>query len=245
MPFIGNQPAKVPLTSADITDGIIVNADINANAAIASSKLSITSPLSITGNSTAGSEIRLPEDTDNGSNYVALKAADSIASNLTFTLPSADGSANQALITNGSGSLSFATVGATAGQVIQVISATDQTQRSTTSTSFVTGSNTLSVTITPSATANKIFIIVGASLVGDGGYQGIFTIYRDATNLGNGNNGLTNALGYDAGCITYLDSPNTTSAITYQVYFRSITTDTVLVNASSSKGSITCFEIKG
>ena len=50
MPFIGNQPAKVPLTSADITDGIItsakiadgtiVNADINASAAIASTKLS-------------------------------------------------------------------------------------------------------------------------------------------------------------------------------------------------------------
>ena len=55
MPFIGNQPSAVPLTSADITDGIItsakiadgtiVNADINASAAIASTKLSgITSP---------------------------------------------------------------------------------------------------------------------------------------------------------------------------------------------------------
>lgn len=42
MPFIGNKPASVPLTSADITDGIIVNADINASAAIALSKLSTT-----------------------------------------------------------------------------------------------------------------------------------------------------------------------------------------------------------
>ena len=50
MPFIGNQPSAVPLTSADITDGIItsakiadgtiVNADINASAAIVTSKLS-------------------------------------------------------------------------------------------------------------------------------------------------------------------------------------------------------------
>ena len=50
MPFIGNKPSAVPLTSADITDGIItsakiadgtiVNADINASAAIATSKLS-------------------------------------------------------------------------------------------------------------------------------------------------------------------------------------------------------------
>jgi hypothetical protein len=49
MPFIGNKPASVPLTSADIADsiitsakivdGTIVNADINASAAIAGTKL--------------------------------------------------------------------------------------------------------------------------------------------------------------------------------------------------------------
>ena len=249
MPFIGNQPAKVPLTSADITDGIIVNADINANAAIASSKLSITSPLSITGNSTAGSEIRLPEDTDNGSNYVALKAADNIASNLTFTLPSADGSANQALITNGSGSLSFATVGATAGQVIQVLSATDSTQRTTSSTSFVTASNTLSVTITPSATANKILIIATFTVYADSSEQGTYTIYRDSTNLGNGNSGMAfYASGgfYEGSSMSYLDSPSTTSAITYQVYFRRPSSyGSAYLNANNPKGSITCMEIKG
>jgi hypothetical protein len=46
-------------------------------------------PFAITGNSTAGAEIRLPEDTDNGSNYVAIKAPDSISSNVTLTAPSA------------------------------------------------------------------------------------------------------------------------------------------------------------
>jgi hypothetical protein len=50
MPFIGNTPSAVPLTSADIADGIItsakivdgtiVNADISASAAISGSKLS-------------------------------------------------------------------------------------------------------------------------------------------------------------------------------------------------------------
>jgi hypothetical protein len=40
MPFIGNQPAKVPLTSADITDGIITNADISSTAGITLNKLS-------------------------------------------------------------------------------------------------------------------------------------------------------------------------------------------------------------
>jgi len=52
MPFIGNKPSAVPLTSADIADGIITsakivdgtiaNADINSAAAIAVSKLSAT-----------------------------------------------------------------------------------------------------------------------------------------------------------------------------------------------------------
>ena len=50
MAYLGNAPTSVPLTSSDITDGIItsakiadgtiVNADINASAAIASTKLS-------------------------------------------------------------------------------------------------------------------------------------------------------------------------------------------------------------
>ena len=67
----------------------------------------ISSPLSVTGTATAGAEIRLPEDTDNGSNYVALKAPDTLASDLTFTLPSAYGTTDQVLKTDGSGNLSF------------------------------------------------------------------------------------------------------------------------------------------
>ena len=39
MPYIGNQPAPTNVTSTDITDGTITNADINASAAIAISKL--------------------------------------------------------------------------------------------------------------------------------------------------------------------------------------------------------------
>jgi len=40
MPFIGNKPSAVPLTSADITDGIITNADISSTAGITLNKLS-------------------------------------------------------------------------------------------------------------------------------------------------------------------------------------------------------------
>ena len=39
MPYIGNQPAPTNVTSTGITDGTILNADINASAAIAISKL--------------------------------------------------------------------------------------------------------------------------------------------------------------------------------------------------------------
>ena len=73
----------------------------------------ISTPLAVTGNATAGAELRLPEDTDNGSNYVAIKAPDLIASNLTFTLPATDGTNGQALVTNGSQVLSFATLSTT------------------------------------------------------------------------------------------------------------------------------------
>lgn len=44
------------------------------------------------GTSAGPTSIRLSEDTDNGTNYVALKAPDSLSSNLTFTLPSSYGS---------------------------------------------------------------------------------------------------------------------------------------------------------
>ena len=84
------------------------------------STVSINTPLAVAGNATAGAEIRLPEDTDNGSHYVALKAANSIASNLTLTLPSTDGSSGQAITTNGSGTLSFSDAGISTGKAIAI-----------------------------------------------------------------------------------------------------------------------------
>jgi hypothetical protein len=55
-------------------------------------------------------EIRFRETTANGTNYVALKAPASLGSDVTFTLPSADGTADQVLKTDGSGNLSFTDV---------------------------------------------------------------------------------------------------------------------------------------
>ena len=47
------------------------------------------------------------------SNYVALQSAGTVSSDITWTLPSADGSNGQFIQTNGSGTLSFATVNTT------------------------------------------------------------------------------------------------------------------------------------
>jgi hypothetical protein len=68
-------------------------------------------------------EIRF-EDASGGQ-YVALKAGTTVASNVTFTLPTADGTADQVLTTNGSGALSFATVsGGAAWQAVVTSSLT-------------------------------------------------------------------------------------------------------------------------
>ena len=51
--------------------------------------------------------IRFYEDTDNGSNYITLKAPSAVTSNITLTLPDSDGDSGNVLITDGSGNLSF------------------------------------------------------------------------------------------------------------------------------------------
>jgi len=85
----------------------------------------ISSPFSILGNASAGAEIRLPEDTDNGVNYIALKAPNNIAANLTLTLPTADGTVGQFLKTDGSGNLSFGSAGAAIGSFLTVTPGAD------------------------------------------------------------------------------------------------------------------------
>jgi len=51
-------------------------------------------------------------DTDS-SNYVAFRSPETVVTNVTWTLPATDGSASQALVTNGSAVLSWATVSST------------------------------------------------------------------------------------------------------------------------------------
>jgi hypothetical protein len=139
------------------------------------------------------------------------------------------------------------------GKVLQVVTATDNTQRSTTSTSFVTGSNTLSVDITPSATSSKIFVTtqftVGTAVDDQ---HATYTIYRDSTDLGDGSgNGMQRCAAYNVGWDVYfpcamsiLDSPSSTSELTYQVYMKT-STSSGYINYGAGKVSITAYEISG
>jgi len=68
---------------------------------------------------TAAGELRIREKASNGTNYIGLKAPTSVTSNVTFTLPSADGTSGQALVTNASATLSFADIPVVATQADQ------------------------------------------------------------------------------------------------------------------------------
>jgi len=132
------------------------------------------------------------------------------------------------------------------GKILQALTASDSTERTTTSLSFVTGSNTLTVDITPSATSSKIFVI--ASIGGykkDGGAMHL-TIYRGSTNLGHNDRGMINGDGNNvrySSAMTVLDSPSTTSSTTYQVRMRSEGGDIVRLNADGVESNIVVMEV--
>jgi hypothetical protein len=69
----------------------------------------------------ATAELRLA-DTDS-TNYVGFKAPGTVSTNRIWTLPSADGTANQVLTTDGSGVLSFATASAGVDEAIIIMGA--------------------------------------------------------------------------------------------------------------------------
>ena len=151
------------------------------------------------------------------------------------------------------------------GKIGQVITAVDTSVRTTTSSSFVTGSNTATLNITPSATSSKIFVVASGNMHtpdGDDGFS--TTIYRtiggSSTNLGDSSFGLANGNSAPGVSATYhpttmsiLDSPNTTSECTYQWYFRNINQDSDgtataslgnnITGAGATPTHITAFEV--
>jgi len=77
-----------------------------------------TGRVQVTGTSAVAGGIEFYEDTDTGTNYIALQEPSSVASNVTFTLPSTDGTSGQAIVTNGSETLSFGNAGISTGKSI-------------------------------------------------------------------------------------------------------------------------------
>jgi hypothetical protein len=156
-------------------------------------------------------EIRFRETTANGTNYVALKAPASVASDLTFTLPATDGASGQALVTNGSGVLSFAS----AGISWQSVQTTGFTASAGKGYPCNTTSSAFTVTLPASPSVGDTIVIVD--------YAGTFatnnlTIARNGNNIegGVGNKKLTT--NREATTITYVDSTQgwvSTSASNY------------------------------
>ena len=114
----------------------------------------------VTGNVTlnAQSDVRFA-DADS-SNYVALQAPATVAANLTLTLPATTGSSGQALTTDGSGALSFATIaGVPVGAVFYFAA-------STAPTGYVKANG---ATVSREGTFAALFAVIGTTYgVGDG-----------------------------------------------------------------------------
>lgn len=113
-----------------------------------------------------------------------------------------------------------------ANVVIQANSTSITTPFSTSSTSFVDVTG-LSVSITPKATTSKILVMVsGVAATSTTGLTARINLNRDSTAIGQSTGGTSNqsatiytnsAAISDGFAISYLDSPASTSAITYKV----------------------------
>ena len=143
------------------------------------------------------------------------------------------------------GDNTFAAAGG--GKVLQVVSNTagyTQTNNSTfTTTNY-------SINITPSSASNKILISAYGTLDNQGtsGNRANATIFRDSTNIGDASNGLNSVYGSNARVIApfamvVLDSPNTTSQITYTVRYRAVA-GTVSINDQGEIGQFIAMEIQ-
>ena len=169
-------------------------------------------------------------------------AAPNTSTNRTLTLPDETGTI---ITTAGVPASSLP-----AGSVLQVVQGSYVNTTSTTSTSYVdTG---LSASITPIATANKVLVIVQASIEQlTSGTSARFVIDRSGTKPQDPNfiqslpvaDGITLAF-------AYLDSPSSTSSLTYKIQFKNegagfTTIFGNISNVSYTYNTITLMEIAG
>ena len=152
------------------------------------------------------------------------------------------------------------------GKVLQVQSAFKSDTDSTTSTSDVAISG-LSLTLTPASTSSKVLVQFDVGTTGNNyNAHSFYTVYRSigggtysAIGVGTGGGSYNYGAGsyaangyYHTVGQCFLDSPNTTSEITYKLYFRgSSGSYTYYINRRASDDlfrgstSLICTEISG
>jgi hypothetical protein len=137
------------------------------------------------------------------------------------------------------------------GKILQVVSASLTTQKSTSSTSFV--DTDLTCNITPSATSSKILVVISqhnsvnrASSLARGQVQ----VLRDSTVIFTPNSWTINMqqTGSDLAHSTmlsfnYLDSPSTTSQVTYKTQMKADTSTNILVSQNGHESTIVLMEV--
>lgn len=140
------------------------------------------------------------------------------------------------------------------GKVLQVVSATYSTATTIATTTFTdTG---LSLSITPSATTSKILVLVQQAIYQDRQTNQVgagLQLVRGASNLITTDgemyymyNGSTTAILGGMLPVTYLDSPATTSSITYKTQLKAASTANsgkVIAQVNSNMSTITLLEI--
>ena len=131
--------------------------------------------------------------------------------------------------------------GGKVGQVVQT-HFTTQSQMSSSSFAAISG---CTVDITPSATSSKVFVMISLCSGVNGASYGFFKLYRDSTVIGSGsdssnrigcnfsisqNDGDNTSDGVKQVNYQYLDSPSSTSALTYTVQASTFSNSTITYN---------------
>jgi len=140
--------------------------------------------------------------------------------------------------------------GMPAGAVLQVVQGTvDSVQEFTNSTSYVDAS--LNASITPSSTSSKILVnVTFQQRTTSGGDYGLFGLKRGSTDVeGTSFFGTQQNDDWETVSFQYLDSPSTTSSVTYTLRYKSYAgSNYVYIGWTGSGGSIqtmTLTEIAG
>jgi len=139
-----------------------------------------------------------------------------------------------------------------AGSVLQVVQGTTSTSATTTGSTYI--DTNLSASITPSSADSKVLVVVtqDSAIFGNstGDTFNAIGLLRDATllkeaKIGTKNNSATVEAVMSTTGIVYLDSPNTTSSVTYKTQLKA-TSGTAFVQYSSFNDSqIVLMEIAG